>query len=255
MGDRLAGRVSVVTGAGSGIGLATVRRLAAEGARVVCVDIDAGPGRAAAWEVDGDFVECDVADEAAVRELFDGVAARHGRIDIAVNNAGISPPGDDPVRTAGPDARERVIKAIAGSLHLCCRYVIPHMLRQGGGSIVNTAPFLAPADAATPQIASAAREDAVLALTRELGVEFARQGIRVTAVRPGPVATGPLAEPSAADPERAARRLAHVPMGRFGEPTEIAAAIAFLASDDASFMTAAQLVVDGGITGAHVTPR
>lgn len=254
MSDRLAGRVAVVTGAGSGIGLATVRRLAAEGARVVCVDIAADAGQAAADEVAGEFVACDVADEAAVRDLFDGVAARHGRVDIAFNNAGISPPDDDSILDTGLDAWERVIRVNTTSVYLCCKYVIPQMLRQGRGSIVNTASFVALMGAATSQIAYTASKGGVLALTRELGVQFARQGIRVNALCPGPIGTPLLRELFAADPERAARRLVHVPMGRFGEPEEIAAAVAFLASDDASFMTAAQFVVDGGITGAYVTP-
>ncbi|GAA3725624.1 3-oxoacyl-ACP reductase [Plantactinospora mayteni] len=252
--DRLAGRVAVVTGAGSGIGLATVRRLAAEGAYVVCVDIAADAGRAAADEVDGEFVACDVADEAQVRDLFDQVAARRGRIDIAFNNAGISPPDDDSILETGLDAWERVLRVNTTSVYLCCKYVIPHMLRQGRGSIVNTASFVALMGAATSQIAYTASKGGVLALTRELGVQFARRGIRVNALCPGPVGTPLLRELFAKDPERAARRLVHVPMGRFGEPEEIAAAVAFLASDDASFMTAAQFVVDGGITGAYVTP-
>jgi NAD(P)-dependent dehydrogenase (short-subunit alcohol dehydrogenase family) len=254
MSDRLAGRVAVVTGAGSGIGLATVRRLAAEGAKLVCVDIATEPGQAAADEVAGEFVACDVADEAAVRDLFDQVAARHGRIDIAFNNAGISPPDDDSILDTGLDAWERVLRVNTTSVYLCCKYVLPHMLRQGKGSIINTASFVALMGAATSQIAYTASKGGVLALTRELGVQFARQGIRVNALCPGPIGTPLLRELFAADPERAARRLVHVPMGRFGEPAEIAAAVAFLASDDASFMTAAQFVVDGGITGAYVTP-
>ncbi|MBM0257236.1 3-oxoacyl-ACP reductase [Micromonospora purpureochromogenes] len=254
MQGRLQDRVAVVTGAGSGIGLATVRRFAAEGARVVCVDIDAEAGKRAADEVGGEFVACDVADEASVRELFDGVAQRHGRVDVAFNNAGISPPDDDSILETGLDAWERVLRVNTTSVYLCCKYVIPHMRRQGKGSIINTASFVALMGAATSQIAYTASKGGVLAMTRELGVQFAREGIRVNALCPGPVATPLLLELFAADPERAARRLVHVPMGRFGAPEEIAAAVAFLASDDASFMTAAQFVVDGGITGAYVTP-
>ncbi|SCL58121.1 3-oxoacyl-ACP reductase [Micromonospora chersina] len=254
MQGRLQDRVAVVTGAGSGIGLATVRRFAAEGARVVCVDIDAEAGKRAADEVAGEFVAADVADEAAVRDLFDGVAARHGRVDVAFNNAGISPPDDDSILETGLDAWERVLRVNTTSVYLCCKYAIPHMRRQGKGSIINTASFVALMGAATSQIAYTASKGGVLAMTRELGVQFAREGIRVNALCPGPVATPLLLELFAKDPERAARRLVHVPMGRFGNPEEIAAAVAFLASDDASFMTAAQFVVDGGITGAYVTP-
>jgi NAD(P)-dependent dehydrogenase (short-subunit alcohol dehydrogenase family) len=252
--DRLADRVAVVTGAGSGIGLATVRRFAREGARVVCVDVNADAGAAGAKEVDGEFVACDVADESAVRDLFDGVAERHGRVDIAFNNAGISPPDDDSILVTGLDAWDRVLKVNTTSVFLCCKYAIPHMRRQGKGSIINTASFVALMGAATSQIAYTASKGGVLALTRELGVQFAREGIRVNALCPGPIATPLLLELFAKDPERAARRLVHLPMGRFGQPEEIAAAVAFLASDDSSFMTAAQFVVDGGITGAYVTP-
>ncbi|MFI7214619.1 3-oxoacyl-ACP reductase [Micromonospora maritima] len=254
MQGRLSDRVAVVTGAGSGIGLATVRRFAAEGARVVCVDVDVDAGTRAAQEVGGEFVAADVADETAVRDLFDGVVERHGRVDVAFNNAGISPPDDDSILETGMEAWERVLRVNTTSVYLCCKYVIPHMRRQGKGSIINTASFVALMGAATSQIAYTASKGGVLAMTRELGVQFAREGIRVNALCPGPVATPLLLDLFAKDPERAARRLVHVPMGRFGDPTEIAAAVAFLASDDASFMTAAQFVVDGGITGAYVTP-
>ncbi|GIF73189.1 3-oxoacyl-ACP reductase [Asanoa siamensis] len=252
--NRLQDRVAVITGAGSGIGLATARRFAAEGAKVVCVDVAAEAGKAAADEVGGEFVLCDVTDEAGVRELFDGVAERYGSVDIAFNNAGISPPDDDSILETGLDVWERVIRVNTTSVYLCCKYAIPHMRRQGKGAIVNTASFVALMGAATSQIAYTASKGGVLAMTRELGVQFAREGIRVNALCPGPIATPLLLELFAADPERAARRLVHVPMGRFGQPEEIAAAVAFLASDDASFMTAAQFVVDGGITGAYVTP-
>ncbi|MBL7253589.1 3-oxoacyl-ACP reductase [Paractinoplanes lichenicola] len=252
--ERLQDRVAVITGAGSGIGLATARRFAAEGAKVVAVDISEEAGSAVAKETGGEFVACDVSDEEQVKALFEGVAERHGRVDIAFNNAGISPPDDDSILVTGIEAWERVLKVNTTSVFFCCKYAIPHMQRQGKGSIINTASFVALLGAATSQIAYTASKGGVLAMTRELGVQFAREGIRINALCPGPVATPLLMELFAKDPERAARRLVHVPMGRFAEPAEIAAAVAFLASDDASFMTASQFVVDGGITGAYVTP-
>jgi NAD(P)-dependent dehydrogenase (short-subunit alcohol dehydrogenase family) len=251
---RLQGRVAVITGAGSGIGLATARRFAAEGALVVAADLNEAAAKATAEEVGGDAIGVDVADEQQVRELFDGVAARHGRLDVAFNNAGISPPDDDSILATGIEAWERVMTVNATSVYYCCKYAIPHMQRQGKGSIINTASFVALMGAATSQIAYTASKGAVLSMTRELGVQFAREGIRVNALCPGPIATPLLMELFAKDPERAARRLVHVPMGRFGKPEEIAAAVAFLASDDSSFMTANTFVVDGGITGAYVTP-
>jgi NAD(P)-dependent dehydrogenase (short-subunit alcohol dehydrogenase family) len=252
--QRLQDRVVVITGAGSGLGLASARRMAEEGARIVAVDIDESAAETAAKETGGECVVADVSDEGQVRALFDGVAERYGRVDVAFNNAGISPPEDDSILTTGLDAWRRVQEVNLTSVYLCCKYVLPHMQRQGKGSIINTASFVAIIGAATSQISYTASKGGVLALSRELGVQFAREGIRVNALCPGPINTPMLRELFAKDPERAARRLVHVPMGRFGEPEEIAAAVAFLASDDSSFMTASQFVVDGGITGAYVTP-
>jgi NAD(P)-dependent dehydrogenase (short-subunit alcohol dehydrogenase family) len=252
--QRLQDRVVVITGAASGLGLASARRMAEEGARIVAVDIDESGAETAAKETGGEFVVADVADEGQVRELFDGVAERYGRIDVAFNNAGISPPEDDSILTTGLDAWRRVQDVNLTSVYLCCKYVLPHMQRQGKGSIINTASFVAIVGAATSQISYTASKGGVLALSRELGVQFAREGIRVNALCPGPINTPLLRELFAKDPERAARRLVHVPVGRFGEPAEIAAAVAFLASDDSSFITASQFLVDGGITGAYVTP-
>ena len=252
--QRLQDRVAVITGAGSGIGLASARRLAAEGAVVVAVDIDEAAGQVAAAQVGGTFVAADVASEDAVRQLYADVAQRHGRIDIAFHNAGISPPDDDSILSTSLESWRRVQDVNLTSVYLCCKYVLPYMQQQGRGSIINTASFVAVLGAATSQISYTASKGGVLALSRELGVQFARAGIRVNALCPGPVNTPLLRELFAADPERAARRLVHVPMGRFAEADEIAAAVAFLASDDSSFITAASFLVDGGIAGAYVTP-
>jgi NAD(P)-dependent dehydrogenase (short-subunit alcohol dehydrogenase family) len=247
-------RVAVISGGGSGIGLATARRFRDEGARVVIVDVAADAGKAAADEVGGEFAAVDVTDEAAVQDLFDHVVSGYGRVDVAFNNAGISPIDDDSILDTGIDVWERVQRVNLTSVYLCCKHAIGHMRRQGKGSIINTASFVALMGAATSQISYTASKGGVLALTRELGVQFAREGIRVNALCPGPVNTPLLRELFAKDPERAARRLVHIPMGRFAEPEEIAAAVAFLASDDASFITANTFVVDGGLTGAYVTP-
>jgi len=244
----------VVTGGASGIGLATVVRLAAEGAQVVVADVDTDSGVAAAAAVDGLFVRTDVTSETDVQALFSTTVQSYGRVDVAFHNAGISPPEDDSILTTGLDAWRRVQEVNLTSVYLCCRAVLPHMQRQGTGAIVNMASFVAVMGAATSQISYTASKGGVLAMTRELGVQFAREGIRVNALCPGPVNTPLLRELFAADPERAARRLVHVPMGRFAEPEEIAATVAFLASDDASFITASTFLVDGGISGAYVTP-
>ncbi|MFD4673645.1 3-oxoacyl-ACP reductase [Lentzea sp. NPDC058450] len=254
MVQRLEGRVAVVTGGGSGIGLATARRFASEGAKVVIADLDPTSGKAAADEVGGLFVQVDVTDEEQVKALFQTTVDTYGKLDIAFNNAGISPPDDDSILTTGIEAWDRVQKVNLTSVYLCCKYAIPHMQANGKGSIINTASFVATMGAATSQISYTASKGGVLAMSRELGVQFAREGIRVNALSPGPVNTPLLQELFAKDPERAARRLVHVPLGRFAEPEEIAAAVAFLASDDASFMTASNFLVDGGIAGAYVTP-
>ncbi|HLU57887.1 MAG TPA: 3-oxoacyl-ACP reductase [Pseudonocardia sp.] len=254
MMERFSGRTAVVTGGGSGIGLATVRRLASEGARVVVADIDADAGKAAADEVGGLFVQTDVTSESQVEALFAAAVDTYGSVDVAFNNAGISPPEDDSILSTGLDAWRRVQEVNLTSVYLCCKAVIPHMQRQGKGAIVNTASFVAVMGAATSQISYTASKGGVLALSRELGVQFAREGIRVNALCPGPVDTPLLQELFASDPERAQRRLVHVPMGRFARAEEIASAVAFLASDDASFITASTFLVDGGISGAYVTP-
>ena len=254
LAGRLAGKVAVVTGAGSGIGLATARRFAAEGAKVVSADIDAEAGSKAAAEVGGTFVKVDVTSEAEVQALFQAAVDEYGGLDITFNNAGISPPEDDSILTTGLDAWKRVQEVNLTSVYLCCKYAIEHMRAGGGGSIINTASFVAVMGSATSQISYTASKGGVLAMSRELGVQFAREGIRVNALCPGPVNTPLLRELFAKDPERAARRLVHIPIGRFAEADEIAAAVTFLASDDASFITASTFLVDGGISGAYVTP-
>jgi len=251
---RLVDRVAVVTGGGSGIGQATVRRFASEGALVVVGDVDPTAGKAAADEVGGLFVQVDVTSPEQVDALFQTAVDTHGGLDIAFNNAGISPPDDDSILTTGLDAWRRVQEVNLTSVYLCCKAAIPHMQARGRGSIINTASFVARMGAATSQISYTASKGGVLAMSRELGVQFAREGIRVNALSPGPVNTPLLQELFAKDPERAARRLVHIPVGRFAEPDEIAAAVAFLASDDSSFITAAEFLVDGGLSGAYVTP-
>jgi len=255
---RIEGRVAVVTGGCSGIGLATVRRFAAEGARLVIGDIDDERGSDLVDELGGldhaTYVHVDVTDKEQVDALFRTAKDTYGSVDIAFNNAGISPPDDDSILDTELEAWRRVQEVNLTSVYLCCKAALPYMLEQQRGSIINTASFVAVMGAATSQISYSASKGGVLSMSRELGVQFARQGVRVNALCPGPVNTPLLTVLFAADPERAARRLVHVPMGRFGEPEEIASAVLFLASDDASFITANTFLVDGGISGAYVTP-
>jgi NAD(P)-dependent dehydrogenase (short-subunit alcohol dehydrogenase family) len=255
---RIEGRVAVVTGGCSGIGLATVRRFVAEGAKVVIGDIDDEGGARLVYELGGiehvTYVHVDVTSKDEVDALFKAAKDTYGSVDIAFNNAGISPPDDDSILDTELDAWRRVQEVNLTSVYLCCKAALPYMLEQKRGSIINTASFVAVMGAATSQISYSASKGGVLSMTRELGVQFAREGIRVNALCPGPVNTPLLKELFATDPDRAARRLVHVPMGRFGEPEELASAVLFLASDDASFITANTFLVDGGISGAYVTP-
>ena len=252
--ERLQGRVAVITGAAGGIGLATAKRMASEGATVVVVDTNDQAGEAAAREVSGKYVRADVTSPDDNERMYAETFEAYGSIDIAFHNAGIAPPQDDSILDTDLEAWRLVQEVNLTSVYLGCKAVIPYMQRQGKGSIINTASFVATMGAATSQISYTASKGGVLAMTRELGVQFAREGIRVNAISPGPVSTPMLIELFAKDPERAQRRLVHVPMGRFGEPEEIASAVTFLASDDASFMTASNFLVDGGISGAYVTP-
>jgi NAD(P)-dependent dehydrogenase (short-subunit alcohol dehydrogenase family) len=244
---RLEGKVCVITGVAGGIGAATAARFAREGARVVGVDlVEHSTGELP--------LQADLVDEDAVRSIYARARDELGRIDVLFNNAGISPADDASVLDTSLDAWERVQAVNLRSVFLCCKHGIPHLLDGDGGSVINTASFVAVLGAATSQISYTASKGGVLALSRELGVEFARRGVRVNALCPGPVDTPLLRELYAKDPEQAARRLVHVPMGRFAAADEIANAALFLASDESSYITASAFTVDGGITGAYTTP-
>jgi NAD(P)-dependent dehydrogenase (short-subunit alcohol dehydrogenase family) len=248
MPGRLEGKVCVITGAASGIGAETARLFAEEGGRVVGVDIRAGG--------EGELLlEADVSDEDQVREMYERTRKEMGRIDVLFNNAGISPDDDVSVLDTSLEAWQRVQDVNLTSVFLCCKHGIPHLLDSDGGSVINTASFVAVMGAATSQISYTASKGGVLALSRELGVEFGKKGVRVNALCPGPVNTPLLQELFAKDPEKAARRLVHLPMGRFAEAREIAQGALFLASDESSYVTASTFLVDGGLSGAYVTPE
>jgi NAD(P)-dependent dehydrogenase (short-subunit alcohol dehydrogenase family) len=245
---RLEGKVCVITGAASGIGAASAQRFMEEGATVAGVDLrDDGVGTVS--------LAADVSDEEQVAAVYARVRSEYGRIDVLFNNAGISPTNDASVLDTTLEAWQRVQDVNLKSVFLCCKHGIPHLLDGGGGSVINTASFVATLGSATSQISYTASKGGVLSLSRELGVEFAKRGVRVNALCPGPVDTPLLRELFAKDPEKAARRLVHVPIGRFGRPEEIAAGVVFLASDESSFVTASTFLVDGGIAGAYVTPE
>jgi NAD(P)-dependent dehydrogenase (short-subunit alcohol dehydrogenase family) len=252
---RLAGRVAVITGGGSGIGLASARRLAAEGARVVIADLDRAAGNAAAAEVDGAFVAVDVSDADQVHHLFAVTEERFGRIDVSFHNAGISPPDDHSILTTGLDAWRRVQDVNLTSVYLCCQAVLPIMQRHGAGSIINTASFVATMGSATSQISYTASKGGVLALSRELGVQFARDGIRVNALCPGPVETPLLLNIFGDDPAALERRRIHWPTGRLAKPREVVNGALFLASDESSYVNGSTFLVDGGLTASYVTPE
>jgi NAD(P)-dependent dehydrogenase (short-subunit alcohol dehydrogenase family) len=245
---RLEGKVCVITGAASGIGAETARLFASEGARVVGVDIDEG--------AEGELaLQANVAEEDEVREMYAQAEKEMGRIDVLFNNAGISPDDDASVLDTSLEAWQRVQDVNLKGVFLGCKHGIPRLLSSGGGSVINTASFVAVMGAASSQISYTASKGGVLALSRELGVEFAKRGVRVNALCPGPVNSPLLEELFAKDPEQAARRLVHVPMGRFAETREIAQAALFLASDESSYVTASTFLVDGGTSSAYLTPE
>ncbi len=245
---RLDGKVCVITGAAGGIGAETARLFQAEGAKVVGVDLAA--------DAVGDLsLQADVTDEQQVIDMYARTRDELGGIDVLFNNAGISPNDDASVLDTSFEAWQRVQDVNLKSVFFCCKHGIPHLLERGGGSVINTASFVAVMGAATSQISYTASKGGVLALSRELGVEFARRGVRVNALCPGPVDTPLLRELYANDPEQAARRLVHLPIGRFAHAREIANGALFLASDESTYVTASTFLVDGGLSGAYVTPE
>jgi NAD(P)-dependent dehydrogenase (short-subunit alcohol dehydrogenase family) len=255
MPGKLEGKVAVITGAASGIGRESARRFAEEGASVCVADLATEEGKQAAGEVGGFYVHVDVTDPESVREMYSEAANRFGGIDILFNNAGISPPDDASILDTDFEVWQKVQDVNLKSVYLCCKYGIPYLLDRGAGSVINTASFVATMGAATSQVSYTASKGGVLAMSRELGVQFGRRGIRVNALSPGPVNTPLLQELFAKDPEKAARRLVHLPTGRFAEAVEIANAALFLASDESSYITASNFLVDGGLSGAYVTPE
>jgi NAD(P)-dependent dehydrogenase (short-subunit alcohol dehydrogenase family) len=253
---RLDGKVCVITGAGGGIGREAAVLFSDEGARVCVADVaeEAGQETASACR-DAFFFRVDVTDAASVEEMYRSTAERFGGIDVLYNNAGIMPGDDASILDTQLDAWQRVQDVNTKGVYLCCKAGIPHLLARGGGSIINVASFVALVGAATSQISYTASKGAVLSMTRELAVEFARQGVRVNALCPGPVETPMLMRLFESSPGAMERRLVHLPMGRFAQAREIANGALFLASDDSSYVTGSTFLVDGGLTAAYVTPE
>ena len=257
MGARLDGKVALISGAAGGIGRVAAALFASHGARVVIGDVSDGTDAATAIKEAGgeaSYVPLDVADDDSVAAAVAHAVERFGKLDVLYNNAGVSPADDDGPLNTTDATWQRVLDTNVTGVARCCRHGIPAMLASGGGSIINVASFVAHLGAATPQIAYTASKGAVVAMTREIAVIYARQGIRANALCPGPVLT-PLLAKFLADEAQRQRRLVHIPMGRFGEAIEIANGALFLASDESSFMTGQSLLIDGGITAAYTTPE
>lgn len=252
---RLENKVCVITGAGSGMGADAAGRFSEEGAKVVVADLDGDAAAKVAGEAGGLAVQVDVSEEASVQAMYAAATERFGGIDVLYNNAGISPPDDGSILETSLAAWESVQAVNARGVYLCCKHGIPHLLQRGGGSVINVASFVALLGAATSQISYTASKGAVISLSKELGVQFARQGIRVNALCPGPVETPLLLRIWNETPGAAQRRLVHLPMGRMAKPREIVNAALFLASDESSYVNAATFLVDGGLTAAYVTPE
>lgn len=253
---RLDGKVAVITGAAGGIGREAALLFSEEGATVCVADVVDEQGEQTASECrDAFYHRVDVTDAKSVEALYAAVSERCGGIDVLYNNAGIMPPDDGSILETDPEVWDRVHSVNATGVYLCCKHGVPHLLERGGGSVVNVASFVALLGAATSQIAYTASKGAVLAMTRELAVEFARRGVRFNAICPGPVETPLLMHLFESDPAAFERRRVHIPIGRLAQPQEIARAALFLASDDASFVTGTAFAVDGGITAAYVTPE
>ena len=253
---RLDGKVAVITGAAGGIGHEAAILFSAEGAKVCVADVGREAGEKTAAECrEAFFQHADVTDPGSVEAIYEETARRYGGVDILYNNAGIMPPDDDSILVTEPDAWDRVMAVNSRGVYLCCKYGIPHLLKRGGGSVINVASFVAILGAATSQIAYTASKGAVLSMSRELAVQFARQGVRVNALCPGPVETPMLMRLFEADPAAYERRRVHLPMGRLATAREIANAALFLAGEESSYVNGATFLVDGGLTAAYVTPE
>ena len=256
MSKRLDGKVCVITGATGGMGREAALLFCSEGAKVCAADVDGEAAERVADSAGDAFaVQVDVADESSVQAMYAETVGRYGGIDVLYNNAGISPADDGSILDTELDAWERVQAVNTRGVFLCCKHGIPHLLERGGGSVINVASFVALVGAATSQISYTASKGAVLSFSRELAVQFARQGVRVNALCPGPVETPLLLRIFGDDPAAFERRRIHLPMGRLAKPREIVNAALFLASDESSYVNGATFLVDGGITAAYVTPE